>query len=191
MCLLAINLTLFEILILQIGAIILGITIYFFWTSHKSLSETLKQSKSKLDIAPVTKKTLLERVGFGNSTLDEIQQRAIQLKNKTLPEIVAKKIQQPAPVVETVDTSTITVLKDTIVRQQETLNKLLAKIDSIDSSRGKNDWMAEKEELEIDKEQLEKRIEKLELQLDFKDGEIKKIKQQEVVSQQMASRIEE
>ena len=43
MFLLSINLTLFEIIILQLGAIVLGITIYFFWTSNKALSATLKQ----------------------------------------------------------------------------------------------------------------------------------------------------
>jgi len=43
----------------------------------------------------------------------------------------------------------------------------------------------------VENEELEKKIEKLELLLDTKDGEIKRIKQQEAVAQQMAARIDE
>ena len=75
---LSFNLTLFEIIILQIGAIVLGITIYFFWTSNKALSATLRQSKSKLKIAP--KKPLLERVGLSIITLDDLQQKSFEFK---------------------------------------------------------------------------------------------------------------
>jgi chromosome segregation ATPase len=191
MFLLAFNLTLLEILILQIGAIILGITIYFFWTSHKALSETLKKSRSKLDIAPTIKKTFFERFGFGNSTLDEIEQRASQVKNKLQAEVGMKRYQPALSVPANQDAQVITSLKDALLRQQETLNTLLTKIDSIDISHQKKEWIAEKEELEYEKDELEKKIEKLELQLDNKDGEIRKIKQQEAAAQQMASRIDE
>lgn len=186
MFLLAINLTLLEIIILQIGAIILGIAIYFFWSSHKALSETLKQSKSKLHIAPVPKKTLLQRTGFGNSTLEDIEQRASQLKNKPVPEAPLKKVPPPVQTIpESVDNITITVLKDTLIKQQQALNTLLAKINLLETPQGNN------KEAEEEIEFLERKIEKLELQLDTKEGELKRIKQQEAVAQQMASRIDE
>jgi chromosome segregation ATPase len=186
MFLLAFNLTLLEIIILQIGAIVLGIAIYFFWSSHKALSETLKQSKSKLHITSVPKKPLLQRTGFGNSTLEDIEQRAAQLKNKPMPEAPVKKVSAPVrPVPETVDNITITALKDTLGKQQQALNTLLTKIDLLDTPSGNS------KELEEEIEFLERKIEKLELQLDTKEGEIKRIKQQEAVAQQMASRIDE
>lgn len=185
MFLLAFNLTLLEIIILQIGAIILGITIYFFWTSNKALSETLKQSKSKLSIAPTSKKTLLERVGFGNSTLDEVLQRVAQLQNKPVPEALVKKIQPIHHIPVQPDNLAVASLKETLEKQQQILNALLTKIGSFeDSSYNKKDLLIQNEELEI-------KIEKLELQLDGKEDEIKKIKQQEAVAKQMTSRIEE
>ena len=87
--LLAVNLTLFEIFILQIGAIILGITLYFFWTSNKALSQTLKQSKDKLEMG-VPKKTFLERIGLGTTTLDELQEKVTQLRHKVSAEVPIK-----------------------------------------------------------------------------------------------------
>ena len=193
MFLLAVNLTLFEIIILQLGGIILGITIYFFWTSHKTLSETLKQSKSKLQIAP--KKPFLERIGLNIITLDDLQQKVSQLKNKPVAEVLIKKSpvsevlvkkSSPVPSVpESMDTSTINSIKDALLRQQQTLNVLMTKIGSFE-----NNTHDQKDLLE-ENEKLEKKIEKLELQLDAKEGEIKRVKQQELVAQQMASRIDE
>lgn len=193
MFLLAVNLTLFEIIILQLGGIILGITIYFFWTSHKALSETLKQSKNKLQIAP--KKPFLERIGLNIITLDDLQQKVSQLKNKPVAEVLIKKSpvsevlvkkSSPVPSVpESMDTSMINSLKDALLRQQQTLNVLMTKIGSFE-----NNTHDQKDLLE-ENEKLEKKIEKLELQLDAKEGEIKRVKQQELVAQQMASRIDE
>ena len=119
---LSFNLTLFEIIILQIGAIVLGITIYFFWTSNKALSATLRQSKSKLKIAP--KKPLLERVGLNIITLDDLQQKVSNLKNKPEPEVVVKKQASQHAVQEGLDKGAVTSLKDALQRQQQTLSCL-------------------------------------------------------------------
>lgn len=185
MLLLAFNLTLLEIIILQIGAIILGIAIYFFWTSNKALSATLKQSKGKLDTIPMPKKTLQERVGFGNSTLEEVKQREVQAKYKPVPEVLTKKRASPQHETENGNKISIASLKETLDKQQQTINVLLAKMGTnernLDSKTG----------LLIPNEELEIKIEKLELQLYEKEEEIKKIKQQETVAKQMASRIDE
>lgn len=185
MLLLAFNLTLLEIIILQIGAIILGIAIYFFWTSNKALSATLKQSKGKLDTIPMPKKTLQERVGFGNSTLEEVKQREVQAKHKPVPEVLTKKRASPQHETENGNKISIASLKETLDKQQQTINVLLAKMGTnernLDSKTG----------LLIPNEELEIKIEKLELQLYEKEEEIKKIKQQETVAKQMASRIDE
>ena len=90
MSLLAFNLTLLEIIILQFGAIVLGITIYFFWASNKALSATLKESRIKLAIAP--KRTIFERLGTYLITIEDLQERVSKLKTKPA-EIIAKKLQ--------------------------------------------------------------------------------------------------
>ena len=179
----AINLTLFEIIILQIGAIILGITIYFFWTSNKALSETLKQSKSKLEIE--NKKTLLERVGFSNTTLDDLQQRVAQLKNKVAAEVLVKKSIPVQQVPQNTSSLTVASLKEALIHQQQTLDTLMTKIGSFEENA------YNKKELIEQNEELEKKIERLELELETKEGEIHRIKQQEALAQQMASRIDE
>ena len=181
--LLAVNLTLFEIFILQIGAIILGITIYFFWTSNRALSATLKQSKSKLDIVP--KKTFLERVGLGNTTLDDLEQRVTQLRQKVSAEVSAKKTTPLPQTSEPVSTANVLSLKDSLLHQQHTLEGLLSKIDAIEEGNYNKKELAQKNE------ELEQKIERLELELDAKEGEINRVKQQEALAQQMASRIDE
>ena len=175
------NLTLVEIIILQIGGVILGIAIYFFWTSNKALSETIRQSKTKLQIAP--KRSFLERVGLGNTTLEELEQKISRLKNKPVPEAVKKpQVIHQSP--EVLDNHTVGALKEALLRQQQTLNLLIDKIGIIEGNNTRNDLIEENEE-------LQNKIEKLELKLESKDDEIKKIKQQEAVTQQMAGRIEE
>lgn len=181
--LLAVNLTLFEIFILQIGAIILGITIYFFWTSNRALSATLKQSKSKLDIVP--RKTFLERVGLGNTTLDDLEQRVTQLRQKVSAEVSAKKTTPLPQTSEPVSTANVLSLKDSLLHQQHTLDGLLSKIASIEEGN------YDKKELAQKNEELEQKIERLELELEAKEGEINRVKQQEALAQQMASRIDE
>ncbi len=181
--LLAVNLTLFEIFILQAGAIILGITIYFFWTSNKALSQTLRQSKNKLDILP--KKNFLARVGLTNTTLDELQERVTQLKQKVSAEVSAKKINPATQATETVNTANVLSLKDTLLHQQNTLDGLLSKIATIEEGN------YNQKELSQRNEELEKKIERLELEIETKEGEINRIRQQEALAQQMASRIDE
>jgi len=182
MYLLAFNLTLFEIIILQLGAIVLGITIYFFWTSNKALSATLKQSRSRLDIIP--KKGILERLGINIITIEDLQERVSKLKNRPA-EVSVKKNHPVQHVPEPVSEISVTSLKEAVVQQQHTLGALLKKIDSLESNTHS------KKDLLVENEGLEKKIEKLELLLDTKEGEIKRIKQQEAVAQQMAARIDE
>jgi chromosome segregation ATPase len=190
MSLLAFNLTLVEIIVLQLGAIVLGIAIYFFWTSNKALSETLKQSKSKLDLLPPAKKTFLQKIGLGNISFGAPEQKNLPLPKHT-PE-PSRKIQFDYNATEKLDNMNVASLKDALLRQQQMLNVLMEKIEHIDTVPvNKKELLAEKEELEYEKEGLEKKVEQLELLLDDKESELKRIKQQEAVAQQMASRIDE
>ncbi len=146
MYLLDFNLTLLEIIILQLGAIVLGITFYFFWTSNKALSATLKQSRSKLDISP--KRTILEKLGLNNITLEDLQERVSKLKNKPA-EAAVKRVQPTHQTVETVNEITVTSLKEAVTQQQQTLNTLLKKIDTLESNaHSKKNLLEENDELE-------------------------------------------
>ncbi len=181
MILVAFNLTLVEIIILQIGAVILGITIYFFWVSNKSLSATLRHSKSQLRIVP--KKKVWERMTLKPDKLEELQQHISDFKiNKTK---TAPSNPSNLPQHEGLDLNSIGSLKDTVLRQQLTLSTLLTKIEGIE------DEANHKKELRYENEELQEKIENLELELESKESDIKRLKQQEAVAQQMALRIDE
>lgn len=189
---LAFNLTLVEIIVLQFGAIVLGVAIYFFWSSKRDLSETLRQSKSRLNMPSVPKKTLSQKFGFGTSLPDLDEPKKEHVKSKPVIEPLIKKISIGQHAHDPVDNMAIASLKDALLRQQQTLNTLIEKVEAIDTTPfSKKELLAEKEELELEKEEFQKKIEKLELLLESKDSEIKSIKQQEAVAQQMASKIDE
>ena len=180
---LAFNLTLFEIIILQLGAIILGVTIYFFVVSNRKLSQTLKKSKSQLNLPP--KKERLEKAaGRKDDALDNLQHQIEQFKKATKATI-APKPQPFSNPPESVDQGSIGSLKDSVKRQQQTLDVLLDKIADMETEAN------DKTELQQENEALQQQIEKLELKIEGKETEIKKLKQQEMVAQQMASRIDE
>ena len=186
MFLLAFNLTLFEIIILQLGAIILGVTIYFFIISKRALSETLRKSKSQLNL-PAKKKRFEKTVDKNDDVFDGLHQQIAQLKKSVAAETFAKpSVPQTASYQpEALDTHGINSLKDSVLRQQETLNALLDKIEHLEEEAN------DKNELKDENDALLQQIEKLQLKLDAKDVEIKKLKQQETVAQQMTSRIDE
>lgn len=187
MNLLAFNLSLVEIIILQLGAIILGVTIYFFVVSKRALSETLRKSKSQLNLP--TKKKTAERIPVPETddVLDGLQRQIAQLKKSVTAEsfgkpAVAQAISYQS---ESIDSHSINSLKDSVLRQQETLNALLDKIDDLEGE------VNDKNELKNENDALLQQIEKMELKLEAKEVEIKKLKQQETVSQQMVARIDE
>jgi chromosome segregation ATPase len=183
MVLAAFNLTLFEIIILQFGAVILGVTLYFFWVSNKSLSETIRKSKDQLNIP--AKKKLWERAPLKTEALDDLQQQLAQIKSRAVAEPVKNTPYQFQPERNTNEQESLSSIKDVALRQQQTLNTLLGKIEDLEVKA------VDHRELADENEDLKERLEKLELQLETKDSEIKKLKQQEGVAQQMAKRIEE
>lgn len=182
MTFIAFNLTLFEIIILQAGAIILGVTIYFFIVSKRKLSETLQQSKSRLNI-PVKKKGAEKNARQPEDQLNDLKFQIEQFKASSRAQPV--KPQPQNHLSETLDGNTIGSLKDSVLRQQQTLDALLHKMDTLEEE------VNDKIELQNENETLQQQIEKLELKLEGKETEIKKLKQQEMVAQQMASRIDE
>lgn len=187
MVLLAFNLTLFEIIILQLGAIILGVTIYFFVVSKRALSETLRKSKSQLNI-PTKKKFTEKPAAKTEDVFEGLHQQIVQLKKSVSSEGFTKPTASPATPSyqsESLDTHSINSLKDSVLRQQETLNALLNKMDDLEEE------VNDKTELKNENDALLQQIEKLQLKLEAKETEIKKLKQQETVAQQMASRIDE
>src|SRR5690242_10776182 len=134
MMLLAFNLSLFEIIILQLGAIILGVTIYFFVVSKRALSETLRKSKSQLNI-PAKKKAAEKPVMTQtDDMLEGLHRQITQLKKSVSTESFSKPPipQTPSFQPETLDSSSINSLKDSVLRQQETLSTLLDKIEDLE-----------------------------------------------------------
>ena len=182
MVFIAFNLTLLEIIILQFGAIILGVTIYFFIISKRKLSETLQQSKSQLNL-PEKKKRSIKEAKPVEDPLNALQYQIEQLKNTT--KVTQASNTKVGSSFESLQSNTIGSLKDSVLRQQQTLDALLQKIDSLEEE------VSDKNELQNENENLQQQVEKLELRLEAKETEIKKLKQQETLAQQMASRIDE
>ncbi|HJW16403.1 MAG TPA: hypothetical protein VJ499_04755, partial [Flavisolibacter sp.] len=130
MPLLSINLSLLEIGVLLAGAIVLGLAIYFFITSRRSLKETIEKTNQKVTLRP----------GFYNaptSIPSSIQERTVtkepqqpkkapaKIYEEAPPEYIPIKPKQPAKE-ESIDD-----LKHTILQQQKLLNSFLKQVEEI------------------------------------------------------------
>lgn len=178
----AFNLSLFEIIILQAGAVILGITIYFFILSRRSLSKTLEQSKSKSGLK--SKPPLSHPLHIMPDPLLELQQQLSKVKTTPSSSEKGHKPNEAAQP-SNKDYQTILSLKDSVLRQQESLDSLLSKIDALEEEKGNED------DLQRRTEELLEEIENLETKLEVKESELIRLRQQEAAAQKMAVRIEE
>jgi len=182
MLLLSINLSLLEIGVLLAGAIVLGLAIYFYITSRRSLKQTIEQTNQKVTLRP----------GFYHSPASvpsSVQERTIskeiqepkkesrKVYEEAPPEYVPVK-PKPAPKEESIDD-----LKQTILQQQKLLNSFLKQVEEIENEG--------REELELQNKHLEKEIENLEARLEKKQDELEEVKQQASMAERMASKIEE
>lgn len=167
MSILAINISLIEVSVLLIGSAILGMAIYFFLESKRTLYQTIRQNKldasfksgSKLSIKEEERKPILQ----------------YQIEEK-------RAYSQPA-VVPAAKKDLTFDLRETVLNQQKILSGLLKQVEEIENE-GKDELRSENRELLND-------IKRLESIIDKKNEEINALKQQAAMAQKMASRIEE
>ena len=191
MFILAINVTLIEVIVLNVGAIILGVTIYFFLQSRKSLLRTMDVqslnnpvSKYKRAEEVQPKKNNTSHTGKKNSkTIDisELKEHLTHLREHRTPkheEPVFKKDKH-----EHVKEDLTVSLKETIARQQKILDGFLQQVEELEEG-GKDELFQKNDELQSDIERLEQLLEK-------RDAEVEEYKKRAVVAEKMASRVDD
>lgn len=192
MFILAINVTLIEVIVLNAGAIILGVTIYFFLQSRKTLLKTMdvqssNNSVSKYkrveEIQPQKNNTLNgSRKNSKSIDISELKEHLSHLReHKSIPkheEPVFKKDKH----VHAKEDLTVS-LKETIARQQKILDGFLQQVEELEDG-GKDELFQKNDELQSDVERLEQILEK-------RDVEIEELKKRTAVAEKMASRVDD
>lgn len=170
----AINLTLVEIVVLPLVAIILGVTIYFFLKSRKDLEEAIQPKKKNILTDP-------KHASYQRSSLVELEEQFAKKRFETSAKKEEPVAYIPKPV--HVEANPSQELKSTIAQQQKLLNSYLDKIEELENEG--------RQELNDEIQNLEIKIDKLNAALEEKDEEIKDLRQQASAAQRMASKIEE
>src|SRR5215217_4018044 len=169
MYLIALHLSILEIAVLLIGAVILGFAIHFFIVSRRSLKQALENTNQRSYARPGS--YIKHTAPVLQKTPEVFPQPTKQLKQKSRvdEEPVKTRIKnKPSTKEESVEN-----LKETILQQQKLLNGLLHQVE------------------EMENKHLQNEIKALELQLGKNKVELTEAKQQASISERMAARIEE
>lgn len=175
MVIIAVNLNLVAFIVLPLGAITLGVTVYFFLKTRESLRQTIEANNLH---RPAPKKEV--PVSARRSTLlADLEEQFSRIKQKPHTEeekpVSRKSYVQDEPLVDD--------LRSTIVQQQKFLNAYLQQVEQMEKDG--------KEELRRRNAELEKEIARLHLLLEDKDREMEELRHQNSVAEKMAARIEE
>ncbi|MFL5788413.1 MAG: hypothetical protein ACJ748_10195 [Flavisolibacter sp.] len=190
---LAINLTLLEVIVLNIGAIVLGVTIYFYLQSRKTLQKTLeeqglkmfKPEKRKRQEEPI-KKEIVEPIEYHmhvrNARISpDFVNQPNDVKQRNIPTSHQEKLytkKDNSPKEELADS-----LKETIAHQQKILSGILKQVEEIENEG--------KEELNNKNSELNEEIDRLESALSKKNNEIDEYKKRAAAAEKMADRIDQ
>ncbi len=174
---LEINLSLIEYIALPIVATILGVTIYFFIQSQRSLRETIRAN----NLYPPKIKKEKPVTTTRRSTLADLEE---QFAKKRKDAFVAREetstiTNSPAHK----ETNIVQELKSTISQQQKLLNSYLSQVEELENEG--------KEEIRQENNDLQREITKLHGIIESKDAEIEDLFLQATSAQKMASKIEE
>lgn len=190
MIIIAINLTLVAFILLPLGAITLGITIYFFLKSRESLMLTMgKQPKKPTAVAKrdaavpkreIPKQEKEKPVNVKRTTLVELEEQFAR-KRFEAPTVQEEPVAPAKKPVITEDS--VQDLKASIAHQQKILNDYLFKVEELENEG--------KEELVEQNNALQKEIAKLHGVIEEKDAEVEDLQQQVSAAGKMAAKIEE
>jgi chromosome segregation ATPase len=155
-----------------IAAALLGVAIYYFLRSRRSMNNILNSQKKLAVIMDYDPKETEFSKRTGNVTLRSIPARDIQ-KNVT-------EFNNPESSPEAIHT-----LKDSIIQQRGVLENLLNKVQEIEEKKVAD------VEAKVDREELKEKIELLEWKLKEKEQGLQKQKQLEADSEKTAAKLEE
>lgn len=170
MNLLAINLNVLATVVLLAGAVVLGITIYFFIISRRALKQTLEEVNENVTVNPSAAQTRPKVVNLIN--------KEIQLVKRSFSSDEKKPVVKVAPKEESVES-----LKETVLQQQKLLNNFLRQVEEIEHEG--------REDLEHQNSHLQSEIKNLETQLERKEIELEELRKQASMAERMAARIDE
>jgi chromosome segregation ATPase len=190
MFIIAINVTLIEVVVLNAGAIILGVTIYFFLQSRKSLLRTMDfQSPNNL----ATKYKPAEEIHLPkNGSLNSNKKASKSIDISELKEHLTQVREQRAYANQEEPLhkkgrhakEDLTVsLKETIARQQKILDGFLQQVEELEDG-GQEELFQKNDELLSDVERLEELLEK-------RDTEIEEYKKRTAIAEKMAARVDD
>lgn len=179
MYILALHLSVLEITVLLSGALVLGIAIYFFIVSQRSLKKALQRTNQVF----LSQKTVF---------IEPTPPKPVEPSLK--PVRPPKEMKPPRSQVETTEKTLVKTklagkeesvenLKETILQQQRLLNGFLRQVEEIENEG--------KEELTLENKHLQNEIKTLELQLEQKEAQLEESRQQASLAERMAARIEE
>lgn len=165
-----------ELIALPAGAIILGVTIYFFIKSRRSLQQALKAHPDFFAGTKKNKPTIRRRSDI--VLLEE------QFAKKRFAAPIEKREEVFLPKKEThLEENIVQQMKATIVHQQKLLDTYLQKAEDLENEG--------REKLTHQNNLLEKEIDKLHGVIEKKDEEIEDLYQQAATAKKMAAKIEE
>lgn len=195
------SLSILEIVVLLIGAIILGVTIHFFIYSKKSLktssvesqtlAKTLGEWKLKyfneIETRDKELAELREKLSESeaNSNIYSIEAEEMRRENKALQNELESIHQAPPPAEEQTDyIEQLRQAQSNLMEHNDKINRLLGQIDVIKEKEEKT------REALRDNEELSHQINELKLQISDKEKEISTIRQKEEVTKEMSSLLE-
>jgi chromosome segregation ATPase len=198
------SLSIIEIVVLMLGAIILGITIHFFITSRKSLKDSMadvtgnKMSRElddwkrrffnevELRDKQIENLQKLAADAEENCTIYAIEAEEVRKQNKKLQqEIEAVKNQLPKSATEkTGYMEQLRLAQSSLLEHNEKINQLLEQIDIVKETEEK-----QQEVLKYN-EELNEEIELLKHKLSQKENEINTIRQKEHLTSEMNSMLD-
>ena len=198
------SLSIVEIIVLMLGAIVLGITIHFFITSRRTLKASLSPDKSKSnqnlnewklkylnDIEVKDKELALLREQLKESeenreifSIEADEMRKENKKIKAELESIRKTVAAQGPIEKQDYFEQLRQAQSSLLEHNEKINQLLSNIDIIKDTEEKQ------KEILRDNEELYSQLEDLRSMLEQKEQEIGQIRQKAHLSREMTSMLD-
>lgn len=197
------SLSIAEIIILMLGAIILGITIHFFLTSRRQLNNSPMETEKVQKKLEEWKLRYFNDIELRDKTIAELQARSseaeengsihsieaeeLRIVNRKLKDELEKLRQAPPVQVTTEKHDYIDQLREaqsSLIEHNAKINQLLSQVERVKENEEKH------QDIQRQNEALQERVAQLEQQLLHKDKEVKIVKEKEHLTREMHSMLD-
>ncbi|MFI5153317.1 MAG: hypothetical protein ACHQET_08300 [Chitinophagales bacterium] len=190
-----------EIIIFQLGALILGFTIHFFWNARKSMKIDQAPAEdgisendnwklkyyNDMDMQEKTQEQLRERLAEAreNEQILTIEVEELQKQVKNAEQNQSVELQDPSRTSGSYEyMKQLKVAQENLLQHNQHINRLLEQIQVLKDSEKKYN------ELHRANEQLNDQVNNLRKQTKEKDAEISQIRQQQQLTDEITGRME-